>query len=385
MRSSREERSTRLRACKSTAKRLRVQDIRNDARRRYATIDAPSGAAVAEREAARVELRAFDYQTHGRQCNGPIRRPAHVSVRHIVDCGEGCDGMDDIDEVQKERRVLLAIAYRMLGTVADAEDAVQETYVRWYRQSDADRERIENPKAWLTRVVSRICLDMLGSARARRERYVGEWLPEPLPGESAIATAVPIDPLDRVTLDESVSVALMVVLESLTPAERVAFVLHDVFAIPFAEIAETVGRTPEATRQLASHARRRVHERRAGAASREQHDAVARAFAEATMTGELSALITLLDPDVVLRADGGGKVSAARRPVVGPDRVARFLLGIPHLEPTATIEPTLTPEGMAYLVIIDGRTDSVISVDVTGDRITDIYVVRNPDKLTLWR
>lgn len=293
--------------------------------------------------------------------------------------------MGDVDELQKERDTLIALAYRMLGTVADAEDAVQETYVRWYRQSDADRERIENPAAWLTRVASRICLDMLGSARARRERYVGEWLPEPLPGESPIAAAVPVDPLDRITLDESVSVALMVVLESLTPAERVAFVLHDVFAMPFAEIAETVGRTPQATRQLASQARRRIRERRVGAASREQHDAVARAFAAATMTGDFSALIAVLDPNVVLLADGGGKVSAARRPVVGADRVARFLIGLPHLEPTAITEPTLTPEGLAFLVTIDGRADSVISVDVTGDRITDVYIVRNPDKLTLWR
>lgn len=293
--------------------------------------------------------------------------------------------MGDVDELQKERGTLIALAYRMLGTVADAEDAVQETYVRWYRQSDADRERIENPAAWLTRVASRICLDMLGSARARRERYVGEWLPEPLPGESPIAAAVPVDPLDRITLDESVSVALMVVLESLTPAERVAFVLHDVFAMPFAEIAETVGRTPQATRQLASQARRRIRERRVGAASREQHDAVARAFAAATMTGDFSALIAVLDPNVVLRSDGGGKVSAATRPVVGADRVARFLLGLPRLKPTAITEPTLTPEGLAFLVTIEGRADSVISVDVTGDRITDVYIVRNPDKLTLWR
>jgi len=293
--------------------------------------------------------------------------------------------MDEVDELEQERRRLLALAYRMLGTVADAEDAVQETYVRWYRQSDADRALIENPAAWLTRVASRICLDMLGSARARRERYVGEWLPEPLPGESAIAAAVPVDPLEHVTLDESVSVALMVVLESLTPAERVAFVLHDVFAMPFSEIAETVGRTPDATRQLASQARRRIRERRAGAASREQHDAVARAFAAATMTGELSALIAVLDPNVVLRSDGGGKVSAAIRPVVGADRVARFLLGLPRLKPTAITEPTLAPEGLAFLVTIDGRADSVISVDVTGDRITDVYIVRNPDKLTLWR
>ncbi|MEJ1922107.1 RNA polymerase sigma factor SigJ [Microbacterium sp. KHB019] len=293
--------------------------------------------------------------------------------------------MDAIDDLEAERRTLLALGYRMLGTVADAEDAVQETYLRWYRMPAEERARIDNPAAWLTRVAGRVCLDLLGSARARRERYVGEWLPEPVPGESAIAASVPADPLDRVTLDESVSVALLVVLESLTPAERVAFVLHDVFAVPFAEIAETVGRSPDATRQLASQARRRIRERRAGIASREQHDAVARAFAEATATGDLAALIGILDPDVVLRSDGGGKISAARRPVFGADRVARFLLGVPHLEPTAAIEPTLTPEGLAFLVRVDGRADSVISVDVAGDRITEIYLVRNPDKLTLWR
>src|SRR6478735_7363948 len=195
--------------------------------------------------------------------------------------------MPRTDEVEGERRALLGLCYRMLGTVADAEDAVQETYVRWLRLSDAERAAIRNPGAWLTRVAGRVCLDMLGSARARRERYVGEWLPEPVPGESPIAASVALDPLDRVSLDESVSTALLVVLESLTPAERVAFVLHDVFGMPFAEIAETVGRTPDAARQLASQARRRVRERRAGAATRSEHDAVAQAFATATATGDL--------------------------------------------------------------------------------------------------
>ena len=172
--------------------------------------------------------------------------------------------MGDIDTLDSERRNLLGLAYRMLGTVSDAEDAVQESYVRWYRQTEAERAAIENPGAWLTRVASRVCLDMLGSARARRERYVGEWLPEPVPGASPIAASVAVDPLDRVTLDDSVSTALLVVLESLTPAERVAFVLHDVFGVPFAEIAHAVGRTPDAARQLASQARRRVRARRAG-------------------------------------------------------------------------------------------------------------------------
>jgi RNA polymerase sigma-70 factor (ECF subfamily) len=293
--------------------------------------------------------------------------------------------MDGAAELDSERTTLLALGYRMLGTVADAEDAVQETYVRWYRMTDAERAAIRNPAAWLTRVASRVCLDMLGSARARRERYVGEWLPEPIPGDAAIAASVPVDPADRVTLDESVSMALLVVLESLTPAERVAFVLHDVFGMPFVEIAETVGRTPDAARQLASQARRKVRARRAGLASREQHDAVAEAFAEAAATGELHRLVALLDPDVVLRSDGGGKVSAARRPVVGADRVARFLLGVPHLNPGMVLTPTLTPDGIAFLATINGRADSIISVAVSEDRVTEVFVVRNPDKLTLWR
>lgn len=293
--------------------------------------------------------------------------------------------MDDIDALEAERRNLLALAYRMLGTVADAEDAVQETYVRWYRMSEEERAEIINPAAWLTRVAGRVCLDVLGSARVRRESYVGPWLPEPLPRSSPLVSSAPLDPLDRVTLDESVSMALLVVLESLTPAERVSFVLHDVFGVPFAEIAETVGRSQDAVRQLASQGRRRVRDRRAGRATREQHDAVARAFLEASATGELERLIALLDPDVVLRSDGGGKMSAARRPVVGADRVARFLLGIPHLNPGIELRPTEMVDGVALLATLNGRTDSVVSFVVADDRITEIFLVRNPDKLTQWQ
>jgi len=293
--------------------------------------------------------------------------------------------MDDIDSLEAERRNLLALAYRMLGTVADAEDAVQETYVRWYRMSEEERAEIINPAAWLTRVAGRVCLDVLGSARVRRESYVGPWLPEPLPRSSPLVSSAPLDPLDRVTLDESVSMALLVVLESLTPAERVSFVLHDVFGVPFAEIAETVGRSQDAVRQLASQGRRHVRDRRAGRVTREQHDAVARAFLEASATGELERLIALLDPDVVLRSDGGGKMSAARRPVVGADRVARFLLGIPHLNPGIELHPTEMVDGVALLATLNGRTDSVVSFVVADDRITEIFLVRNPDKLTQWQ
>src|SRR5262245_44634949 len=154
-----------------------------------------------------------------------------------------------LSAVMSERRQLINLAYRLLGSLADAEDVVQETYARWYAMSREQQEAIESPGAWLTKVASRICLDLLGSARARRERYVGEWIPEPLPERSEYA---PADPADRVTLDESVNMAFLVVLESMTPAERVAFILHDVFRYPFADVAEIVGRTPAACRQLAT-------------------------------------------------------------------------------------------------------------------------------------
>ena len=293
------------------------------------------------------------------------------------------EAMDDLVVVEAERRTLLALAYRLLGTVADAEDAVQETYVRWVRLTDAERARIVNPGAWLTRVAGRICLDALGSARARRESYVGQWLPEPVPQDSLFVTPFP-DPLDRVSLDESVGMALLVLLESLTPPERVAFVLHDVFGVPFAEIAETVGRSTDAVRQLASQGRRRVRERRARLATREQHDAVARAFLEAAATGRLDRLITVLDPDVVLISDAGGRKSAALRPVVGADRVARFLQGLARLHPGAEVVLVPTADGLAALATLDGCPDAVFSFVVEGERITEVLAVRNPDKLTQW-
>src|SRR6184192_1598300 len=176
--------------------------------------------------------------------------------------GPGDDPLDqELDAVMSERRQLINLAYRLLGSLAEAEDAVQETYARWYALSQSQQQAIESPGAWLTTVASRICLNLLGSARARRERYVGEWIPEPLADRTewiSGRTGAAADPADRVTLDESVGMAFLVVLEAMTPAQRVAFILHDVFGYPFAEIAEIVGRTPAACRQLASSARRRT-------------------------------------------------------------------------------------------------------------------------------
>jgi len=282
------------------------------------------------------------------------------------------------DDVMQERRHLLNLAFRMLGTFADAEDAVQETYARWYRLPESDREAISNPAAWLTRVASRVCLDALTTARARREQYVGEWLPEPVPEKSG-------DPLERVTLDDTVSTALLIVLDTLTPAERVAFVLHDVFAVPFTDIAEAVGRSADACRQLATSARRRIRERRPEPVARENHDAVVRAFADACRSGDLATLAAILDPDVVLRSDGGGFVSAARNPVVGASNVGRFLLGIIAKQPDLDVEESQTADGTSLTFWRDGRIGGVVTLRVAGDTVADVWIMMNPEKLSLWR
>src|SRR5512132_3019143 len=199
------------------------------------------------------------------------------------------------------------------------------------------REAIAAPGAWLTTVASRICLDLLGSARARRERYVGEWIPEPLPeptewpsGRPGAATA---DPADRITLDESISMAFLVVLDAMTPAERVAFILHDVFGYPFADIAEIVGRTPAACRQLASSARRRLRASPAPATPTAQQASIVRAFKLAWEAGDIGALIGLLDPDATVIADGGGLAGAALRPIQGGEQIARYLADLTSQAP----------------------------------------------------
>lgn len=294
------------------------------------------------------------------------------------------DAQPPLAELFGERQHLLNVAFRMLGTVHDAEDAVQETYARWYRMTEAERAEIEVPAAWLTRVASRICLDALGSARARREQYVGEWLPEPVPGVSLSQGSVAVDPLEHATLDDSITMALLVVLESLSPAERVAFVLHDVFSLPFDEIAEIVGRSPQACRKLASSARTHVRDRRRHEATPAQHTAVVQAFWDACQTGDVSALLPLLDPDVVARSDGGGRVRAALNPVLGADRVARFLLGV--LAKSTDVIPSMET--------IAGRTGVVFrkneqvrgtgSFNIRGNRIVDVWVTLNPDKLASW-
>ncbi|MEV0837933.1 RNA polymerase sigma factor SigJ [Actinocatenispora sera] len=285
-------------------------------------------------------------------------------------------------EVIGERQHLLALAYRMLGTVAEAEDAVQETYSRWYRMDQPTRDEIRSARGWLTRVAGRICLDLLGSARARRERYVGQWLPEPVPATEFGDPAT--DPAARTALDDSVSTALLLVLEAMTPAERVTFVLHDVYAVPFAEIAEIVGRSSAACRQLASSARARVRREPTYRVSRQQHDRVVRAFAAANRGGDLRALAAVLAPDVVLRSDGGGRVTAARNPVYGPDRVARFLLGALAGRPEVEVVERETADGLGFALVTDATVIGVVTLAVAGEAVTEVRMVLNPDKLSRW-
>ncbi|MEH1128407.1 RNA polymerase sigma factor SigJ [Micromonospora sp. CPCC 206061] len=295
-----------------------------------------------------------------------------------------------LSAIVSERRRLINLAYRLLGSLADAEDVVQETYARWYAMSRQEQDAIGNPGGWLTTVASRVCLDLLGSARARRERYVGEWIPEPLPdrtewidGRSSRATA---DPADRVTLDESINMAFLVVLESMTPAERVAFILHDVFRYTFVEVAEIVGRTPAACRKLASSARGRIRASRtpAPAPPAAQVADVVRDFKLAWEARDIEALIGLLDPDVTAIGDGGGLVSAELRPVEGGERVARYFADLAGRETDlAILERTVS--GQPGLVVQqDGVTVTVMAFDVADGRIRHIWAVRNPEKLRPW-
>jgi RNA polymerase sigma-70 factor (ECF subfamily) len=297
-----------------------------------------------------------------------------------------------LDAIISERRQLINLTYRMLGSLAEAEDAVQETYARWYTMTRPQQDAIESPGAWLTTVASRICLNLLGSARARRERYVGEWIPEPLPERtewvgSGLGTpgSTPADPADRVTLDESVSMAFLVVLEELTPAERVAFILHDVFRYPFAEVGGIVGRTPAACRQLASSARRRIRAAQSPPSPTAQQASVVRAFKEAWEAKDIGALIGLLDPDATARADSGGRVLAFRDPIEGGEQIARAWIEIARNAPAGVTFLERTVNGQPGLVAQhDGRILTVFAFEITGDRIRHIWAIRNPDKLRPW-
>lgn len=276
---------------------------------------------------------------------------------------------DPTAEFADARPSLLGVAYRMLGSVAEAEDVVQEAWLRWERTDHVD---VRAPRAFLTQVVTRLCLDVLGSARARRESYVGPWLPEPPVGQ-------------RFGQEHDVTVALMLALERLSALERAAFLLHDVFGLSFDEIAETLDRTPATCRQLASRARRNVR------ASRPRFDVpgdqareIASAFFDASRQGDLHRLQELLARDAVLTSDGGGNALAALNPIRGADRVARFFAGLARKRAGTQIEVLYDGpvDGLPARVTVgpDGVLQ-VTSVEVAHGRIQAIYTVRNPEKL----
>jgi RNA polymerase sigma-70 factor (ECF subfamily) len=291
-----------------------------------------------------------------------------------------------LSTLMSERGRLINLAYRFLGSLTEAEDAVQETYARWYALAPKQRDAIESPGAWLNTVVSRVCLDQLGSARARRERYVGEWIPEPLPdvAEWPGKLGRTADPADRVTLDESVDMAFLVVLDSMTPAERVTFLLHEVFRYPFTEVAEIVGRTPAACRQLATSARRRIEAEKPVTTPSAQRASVIRSFRQAWEAKDVAALIAVFDPSATAIADGGGLVSASLHPVDGAEQIARYLVGLAELAGTLDLREH-TVNGQAGLVAIhEGVTAAVYAFDIADDRIQRVWVVRNPEKLRMW-
>lgn len=285
-------------------------------------------------------------------------------------------------EFDAQRRRLVGLAYRMLGTVSDAEDVVQEA---WFRLSRTERGAIENLPAWLSTVTSRLCLDRLRVLRASREVYVGPWLPEPLvdrlvdhgPGPSELAEA-----------DDSVRLALLVVLEALGPEQRVAFVLHDVFGLPFEQVAEVLGTTSANARQLASRARRTVKDADPQPVlPLAQQRAATEAFARAAALGDLDGLVRVLAPDVVLRSDGGGLVTAATRPVVGVDHVARMLVGLRGQVGPFEPEPVLVNGELAAVVRVlrPGATQPEVTVVVphvgADGLIHGVDIQRNPEKL----
>ncbi|MBO0812027.1 MAG: RNA polymerase sigma factor SigJ [Microlunatus sp.] len=287
-----------------------------------------------------------------------------------------------------ERRDLINLAYRMLGSLTEAEDAVQEAYTRWLALPPDRQRAINSVGAWLNTVVSRICLDQLRSARVRREQYVGEWLPEPVPDPAEWqrgGSGAPADPADRITLDESIDMAFLVVLDALTPAERVSFLLHDVFGYPFAEIARIVGRTPAACRQLASSARRRVRDARPIDAPASERAAVVRNFKLAWQAADIEALIGLLDPSAIAVADGGGRAPASVAPIEGAEQIARFLAQLRHRLDTIELLERMVNGRPGLVAWENGGPVAVYAFEITGSRIQRLWTVTNPEKLGPWR
>ena len=279
----------------------------------------------------------------------------------------------DNDPLAPHRGRLLGLAYRMLGSRSDAEDIVQDAYLRFAGASD-----VHNPEAFLVTIVTRLCLDRLKSAKAQRELYVGPWLPEP------VCDAEGLSPDAATELADDLSFALLLALDRLTPMERAAFLLHDVFDTPFSEIAAMLDRSEAACRQLATRARRAVRdERPAPASTPDNHARLLMAFGEAVTSGDVSRLAELLREDAVAITDGGGRKTAARNPIHGADRIARFFIGLAAKNPghEVRLEPAFINGAAGAFLYIDGELDLTLSVAIDGEKIAAVYIVRNPDKL----
>jgi RNA polymerase sigma-70 factor (ECF subfamily) len=279
----------------------------------------------------------------------------------------------DGDPLAPHRGRLLGLAYRMLGSRSDAEDVVQDAYLRF-----AGAQDVLNAEAFLVTVVTRLCLDRLKSARAQREVYVGPWLPEPVFDADGLSADTATE------LADDLSFALLLALDRLSPLERAAFLLHDVFDTPFSEIAAMLDRTEASCRQLASRARRAVRdERPPPAATPDSHARLLLAFGEAVASGNVARLAELLRADAVALTDGGGRKTAARNPIVGAEKIARFFIGLAakNAGHDIRIEPAMINGAFGALLYLDGELDHTMSMAISGEKIAAIYIVRNPDKL----
>ena len=271
------------------------------------------------------------------------------------------------------RNLLFTVAYEMLGSAADAEDVLQETWLRW---AGVDLGTVRDQRAYLVRITTRQALSRLRTLRRRKESYVGPWLPEPLLTAPDVA--------EDVELAESVSMAMLLVLETLGPTERAVFVLREVFGLEYDEIAEAVGKSPAAVRQIAHRARAHVAARRPrGVVSAAETRGALEAFQRAIETGDLQGLLDMLAPDVVLLGDGGGVVQAVVRPIVGAGRVARLLaIGLPRIGGQVSVEPVQINGSPALIIRLNGEIDDVVAVRIDDGLVTGLYVVRNPEKLS---
>jgi RNA polymerase sigma-70 factor (ECF subfamily) len=270
---------------------------------------------------------------------------------------------------EDHRPFLVQLAYRMLGSIAEAEDIVQDAYLRW---ADVDQASVEHPRAYLARVVSRLCLDRMKSAHVRREQYVGTWLPEPIVAAPAHALA------------EDLSVALLMTLELLSPLERAAFLLHDVFDMDYSAIAETLGRSEAACRQLATRAREHVRDERPRfETSDETRSRLTDAFHSAVVTGDLAAISRMLAQDAIFYSDGGGKKLAALNPIYGKDKILRFMVSIARKRglPDASQIERVDLNGLPGFVLRTDEGVETLALEIAGDQVVALYAVRNPDKL----